>query len=184
MWRVDVSEVLIYRLWSLAGAVVLAALGVLFCAARNNCIRKIEALMRNRFVGLFVGWAALIWCVPHAQVVAPAFLLPFLIPLAIVVPVLSFFCLDHMTARAVGGVLIIVAYEVLHRSFDLNLDFAPALAVACWLIGGAGIWISGIPFHLRDALRLAAEKRSWKFFFCSLLFVFTILFTVAGVWKI
>ena len=105
-------------------------------------------------------------------------------PLALAVPVISFFCLDYMTARAAGGLAIILAYEALHRSFDLALPTAPAIAVSSWILGACGIWISGIPYHLRDAIRLAAKKTSLRLLMGLALIACGLLFAVSGIFSV
>ena len=117
-----------------------------------------ERLPRNKWIGLFGGWIALALCVPHAVVVSPAFLLPFLWPIAVAVPLLGFFYVDYPAARAVGGLLILAGYSLVHYTFDFRTPFFPLLAVAGWIAGIAGIWISAKPCAMRDYFRLAAEK--------------------------
>lgn len=166
----------LYRLWIIPAAIFLLALGILFLLARQENLQKLEKIPRSRIFGLLAGWFGLFWCIPHAQAVAPAFLLPLMKPLAVIVPIASFFCLDYMTARAVGGLLIIFSYEALHRSFELELPLAGLTAVLSWILGGCGVWISGIPHHFRDVIRLAAKSGKWKgllagvFLFCALYF--------------
>ncbi|MBQ7207856.1 MAG: hypothetical protein IJS01_08675 [Lentisphaeria bacterium] len=178
------SETVLYRLWMIPGAAALLAAGIFFLRLDEENLSKFEPLPRNRVFGMISGWFALIWCIPHAEAVAPGFLLPFLWPLALIVPVVSFFCLDYMTARAVGGLLIILAYEALHRAFDLALPLAGVVAVLSWLLGACGIWISGIPYHLRDAIRLAARKPVMRFLFGLSLIVCGLVFLVSGIFEI
>jgi len=179
-----VSETVLYRLWILPGAAALLAAGIFFLRLDGENVKKYESLPRNRVFGMVAGWFALIWCIPHAQAVAPGFLLPLMWPLALAVPVISFFCLDYMTARAAGGLAIILAYEALHRSFDLALPTAPVIAVLSWLLGACGFWISGIPYHLRDAIRLAAKKTSMRLLMGLALIACGLLFAVSGIFAV
>ena len=78
----------------------------------------------------------------------------------------------------------VLAYEALHRSFDLALPLAPLIAVLSWLLGACGIWISGIPYHLRDAMRLAAEKTSMRLLFGLSLIACALLFAVSGIFSL
>ena len=175
------NEQFFYRLWMIPGGIFLLIAGLFFLRLNAENLKRFESLPRNRYFGLAAGWFGLIWCIPHAQAVAPQFLLPLLWPLAIIVPIVSFFCLDYMTARAFGGLLIIISYEALHRSFALALPLAGVIAVISWILGGCGIWISGIPYHFRDAIRLAAAKKSWRNIFGFVLLLAGLLFTVSGV---
>ena len=89
-----------------------------------------------------------------------------------------------MTARAVGGLLIIFSYEALHRSFDLDLPLAGLIAVLSWILGGCGVWISGIPYHFRDAIRLGTKSPKWRYIFGIPLLISGLLFAVSGVFLI
>lgn len=175
------TEQILYRLWMIPGGIFLLSAGIFFQLLKPENLKRFESLPRNRYFGLVIGWLGLIWCIPHAQAVAPQFLLPLMWPLAIIVPIASFFCLDYMTARAFGAVLIIVSYEALHRSFNLALPLAGVIAVISWILGACGIWISGIPYHFRDAIRLAAEKKLWRSIFAGILLLAGVIFTVSGV---
>ncbi len=121
-----------------------------------------ERFCRNRFFGLVAGWVTLLMCVPHALVVSPAFLQNWLPVLALGLPVLCWFYLDYLAARAAAGLAILGAYEVIHLAFDCRLPGAAALTVGAWAVGIAGIWISGRPCTLRDWLRLGAAHRNWS----------------------
>ena len=81
-------------------------------------------------------------------------------------------------------VLIIVSYEALHRSFNLALPLAGVIAVLSWLLGACGIWISGMPYIFRDAIRLAAAKKLWKNLFSLPLLITGILLIVSGVFLV
>ena len=94
--------------------------------------------------------------------VSPDFLLPFLWPLAVVTPILGFFFVDYPAARAVGGLLILQGYTLVHYPFDLVLPGFPVLAVTGWLAGIAGIWVSAQPWAMRDYLRLAARSKIFR----------------------
>lgn len=121
-----------------------------------------EAWTRNKALGMVLAYVAFIVCVPYAQVVSPDFLLPFLWPLALVMPVVCALYVDYPAARAVGGLLILLAYLAVHAGFELMLPFAPALSVVSWLVGVAGIWLSAQPWKLRDLFRSGpAVRRGW-----------------------
>ena len=177
-------------LWAMAtfvsGSLMsLAALWLTLAAAPER-VGKLEKLTRNRWIGLFGGWIALALCVPHAVVVSPAFLLPFLWPIAVAVPLLGFFYVDYPAARAVGGLLILAGYSLVHYTFDFRTPGFPLLAVAGWIAGIAGIWISGKPCAMRDYFRMAAEKvwfrRLCAAFWCvgALLCIWALVMTREG----
>ncbi len=146
-----------------AAALLLIAVAGLFFAARGNTLPALRRFCRWRWPGIVFGIPALLWCVPHARAVAPESWAVAFIPLAIIVPILGYFVLDHITSRVIGGALIIAAYETIQRAFALAVPGYGFIIVLAWLYGLAGIWISGVPWSLRDALARAADKPRFKF---------------------
>lgn len=163
MNNVELFSILMARVVFAAGVLLYGAFALLTVLLNEERLAKIEPLPRNKWIGLIGGWIALAVCVPHAAVVSPAFLLPFLWPIAIAVPVLGFFFVDYPAARALGGILILMGYYLVHYTFEFKTPGFPVLAVAGWIIGVAGIWISGKPCSMRDYLRLAGRKRGFKY---------------------
>ena len=169
-----------------AGIAVFAAAAVLSLLSTEKSLPFFESLPRNRWIGLFVGWIALALCVPHAVVVTPGFLIPWLWPIALLVPILGFFTLDYPGSRALGGALILLGYYLVHFSFDFRTPGFPVLAFAGWLAGIAGIWMSGKPCAMRDYFRMAAARQKMRWLGCAfwgaeaLLAVWALLMTKGG----
>jgi len=136
--------------------------GILLAASPER-LPALEKIPRWRIPGFIIGQIALLICVPHAAVVAPAFLLPWIMPLALIVPWLAVFFVDYAFARAFGGMVILLAYETVHRSFDLSLPGGKVIAVAAWIFGIYGIWLSGYPPLLRDSIRKAAAGKRFRY---------------------
>jgi hypothetical protein len=73
-----------------------------------------------------------------------------------------------------------------HYTFDFRTPGFPLLAVAGWIAGIAGIWISGKPCAMRDYFRMAAEKvwfrRLCAAFWCvgALLCIWALVMTREG----
>lgn len=160
--------------------VIFLLLAVAFASARSGRLPKLEALTRNRYIGLLLGYPALILCVEYAKLISPGFLLPFIWPLAILIPIASFFYIDYFAARALGGVLIISSYDIVHWAFELRLPGAVAITIIAWLYGIAGIWISGKPCVLRDWFRLAAKSRKNG----VMLMILPVLAAAVTVWSV
>lgn len=158
----EISQIFWGRSAFCSGIFLYLTAAVLTFAALPERVTKFEALARNKWIGLFGGWIALALCVPHAVVVSPAFLLPFLWPVAIVVPILGFFFVDYPATRAAGGLLILLGYSMVHYTFDFRTPGFPAFAVLGWLTGIAGIWVSGKPCAMRDYFRLACSKKEFR----------------------
>lgn len=162
-----------------SGILLYLSIGILTFAALPGRVKTFEALSRNKWIGLFGGWIALALCVPHAVVVSPAFLLPFLWPLAVAVPILGFFFVDYPAARAAGGLLILLGYSMVHYTFDFRTPGFPAYAFLGWLTGIAGIWVSGKPCAMRDYFRMTAEK-GWFRILCGVLWCLAALAAAAA----
>ena len=163
----------------LSGAVIFTALGCGFFLASEKTLPRLEKFCRNRVIGLIIALPALLSCVPHAQIVAPGILQnpAVLYFLALAIPVLSYFYIDFYAARAIGGAIIILAYDLIHVAYEESLSGAVIFTVAAWIFGFAGIWMSGKPAALRDWFRAAAKKNMVKYpamavsLFCALLFL-------------
>ena len=69
-----------------------------------------DRLPRNKKAGIVLGFLALLWCVPHAEPIVFNWMLPWLYPAVILFTVLSWFFLDYLFSRAVGGLLILGTY--------------------------------------------------------------------------
>ena len=165
------SHLLQIILWSLTGAAIYALAGCLVLSADAERLPKLEKLTRNPLAGLLVGWFALLVCVPHAAAVSPGFLLKFLYPLAIIVPVIGYFKVDYPASRAVSGTLILCAYNLIHLAFDDALGSTALYAVAGWISGGFAIWCSGLPWTWRDIFRACAASRRKRIGFAAAFFV-------------
>lgn len=173
---IDMTQMLSIILWSAAGLVICLASGLIALKASPENIKQLEKLTRNKYIGLFLGWFALIACVPHAAAVSPAFLLKFLYPLALAVPVLGFFYIDYAASRAVSGTLILCSYNLVHLSFDINAPCAWLFAVCGWLTGAFAIWCSGLPWTWRDIFRKCAENKVFRNSFAGLFLFFAAVF--------
>lgn len=167
----EIPQIFWGRIVFCSAIVFYLCIGILTVSARPGKEKKFEPLARNKWIGLFGGWIALAVCVPHAVVVAPQFLLPFLWPIAIAVPILGFFFVDYPAARAAGGLLILLGYSLVHYTFDFRTPGFPLFAFLGWLTGIAGIWISGKPCAMRDYFRLVIAKQKFRYLACAVWFL-------------
>lgn len=153
----------------LCGTVIFAALSFALFTASGSHIAKLEKLTRDPRLGLIIALPALAACIPHAQIVAPGILQnpAVLWGLAIAIVLLSYFYIDYYAARALAGAVIILAYDLIHYSYEWLLPGMEFMVIMAWLSGFAGIWASGKPHALRDCFRLAASQR--RFAICSAL---------------
>ena len=173
-------EALFYLTFGL-GAAGCGFLACLLWSVKPENLRRREAWTRNRIWGLILGYIVLVSCVPYARVVAPDFLLPFLWPLALVMPPVCAYYVDYPNARAVGGALILLAYLVVHYGFDLELPGAPVLTVLAWIVGVYGIVISAQPWRLRDEFRAGRTRRRIE---AGVLALFALILLGEAIWNI
>lgn len=152
----------IFEIEMLILAGMLEALAVLVLKADGNNIAKMEKLCRNKVLGLILSLPCALLCVPLAIPVSPGFLIPWLYPLAIVMPVLSYFYLDYYASRGLAFLLILASYDIIHAAFEIHLPGAAAVTVIMMLLSIAGIWIAAKPCTLRDIFRKAAKSEMWK----------------------
>ncbi len=140
-----------------------------------------EKLPRNRPYGVVLGLAALIWCIPHARPIVFDWMVPWLWPLAIGGAILGYFFLDYLFARATGGLLILLAYYFVHGTFDFHTPGAAVLAILYWLVGIAGICISGKPCWMRDSLRAVCTRKRVRWCVGGFLMLVGIVTLIGGI---
>ncbi len=169
----------LFRILFAAGGGSILALAILFFIQNETRLPKFESLPRNKVMGFILAFPALFWCIPHAQAVAPNFLLPFLLPIAIVVPILSYFYLDYLFARSLAGLIILFSYEIVHLTFQFHTPFSGFYAILGWLFAIAGIFVAGYPYLLRDALRKSANNNIVKYSLSSSLLFLSIMIALA-----
>ena len=172
------NDAAVLFLTNLSGAAGCAWLGVMLWRTTAENLPRREAWTRHKLCGIVMAYIAFIVCVPYAKAVSPDFLIPLLWPLALIMPVVCGLFVDYPTARGVGGLAILLSYLVVHEGFEMKIPGAPFFAVASWALGIAGIWLSALPWKLRDLFR-AGEKarRAWAVF----LFVMAVLLVLETV---
>lgn len=139
-------------------AAVYAVVAVMLIKTGSGNVPQREKWCRNRWIGLALTLPAALYCVPLAYPVSPAFLTPWLWPLAAVLPFLCLYLIDYYAARGLALWMIAAGYGMIHSTFDCHVPGAGVVAVVQWLAGIAGIWISAKPCLLRDCFRKAAEN--------------------------
>ena len=155
-----------------AGSVSFAVF--LFCVKKEN-MEKMQRISRWKLPGLILGTFVLAWCIPHSMPILPDSLHKFLFPLLIVFAVCSWFVLDHLFARALGGYMILAAHLFLRENYAVQ-DLASSVQSVIFLIFGTlGIFLCGLPYRLRDAVRIQTVPR-----FRFILPVFLLVFAAAA----
>ena len=150
---------MIFRAEMLAMTALFGALTFLLGKVSPQNIGAAEKLCRDRLIGLLIALPCTLMCVPLAVPVSPGFLIVFLWPLALALPILSYFHLDCYAARAWAFALILAGYDIIHGCFDRHIPLGGAVTVLMLIQTVAGMWFSAKPCLLRDLFRRAAESR-------------------------
>lgn len=175
------NELTIFR-----AALILAAIleaGTAFWLFRRTPAKQeqTDRLPRNKYAGIALGFLALLWCVPHAEPIVFNWMLPLLYPAAILFTVLSWFFLDYLFSRALGGILILGAYYFVYGAFNFHTPGLAAFSILYWIAGITGICFSGKPCWMRDLLRSCCQSARIRWTaagFCAILSAASILAAV------
>ena len=120
---------------------------------------------RERYIGTALGIVCLVWSASHAHGLlegsAEKFRV-FLGPAVILITILSFFLLDYLFTRALGGLVLLLVNWLLHEAFVLNIPFRPLFAIICYLLGFASFFLIATPYRFRDWLEKISINRQWR----------------------
>lgn len=139
---------------------------------------------RNPWVGAVLAAAGLLWCIPHAQPILPAGLHPYLLPAVVLCTWLGYAYLDYLLARALGGLMILLAHFFLASAFAQHSPGRPVFAVACLAMGTLGICFCGKPYWLRDLIRRLASSAAWRHGAVAVLGGYALLALGLGLWHL
>lgn len=141
-------------------------------------IGTMEKMPRWKVPGIILGIFVLGWCIPHAMPILPENFHKLLIPVMAAAVIASWFVLDHLFARALGGYMILTAHLFLRETLAYESLANPVFPVICFLYGTFGIFLCGLPYRLRDLIRLELKpKYRWIFpiFFAVMFLAFLIM---------
>jgi len=140
-----------------------------------------EKLPRRVFPGVVVAALDLAWCIPHSEPIAPAGLIHWLIPIAILALWLSYQFLDYLFSRAIGGFMILSAHFFLYASFAFHAPAKPFFSVLCYVLGLTGIFFCGKPHLMRDLIRKIIGDSLWKFSIAGMVLIYALVFLGIGI---
>lgn len=123
-------------------------------------------LPREKIAGVVIAGIALVWAEMHAENMLQDFMnkgnisyVRFLVP---VILGLSFYYLEYLFTRAVGGLIVLVAVSAMDNAF---IDYMPArfiLSTFCYAWGIYALFMIGMPWIFRDCLRKAAYSENFR----------------------
>lgn len=145
-------------------APAMLAFAVYLLLVKPENVEKMQKLPRWKVPGIILGTFVLAWCIPHAMPILPENFHRLLFPFLVAVVIASWFVLDHLFARALGGYMILTAHLFLRESFAYEEISNPVFPILCFLYGTFGIFLCGMPYRLRDIVRLELKPEfRWIF---------------------
>lgn len=161
------SETLRFTILGTAFGLFLLGAGLLFWRWVPKHRDLWRSLPRERTVGTVLGFFCLTWSAFLAAPLLEGGLAPLrrLLPVVVIlVTVGSWYCLDYVLTRALGGFLLLAANFLLHEAFVAHAALRPVLSVALYLVVGAGMIMIAYPYRFRDLLEKGATNgrlRGW-----------------------
>ena len=122
-------------------------------------------LPRARGLGLVLGLVCLAWAAYHVCPLLEAGLVKYRVVVKVLVPLiaaLSYFKLDYLFARSLGGLLLLSVNHLLFAAFVERVALRPVLATLCYVIAAGGLVLIAYPWRLRDLLQKSATSRRWR----------------------
>lgn len=156
------------------------AFSVYLLKVNQENVEKMEKISRWKVPGIILGAFVLAWCVPHTMPILPDSLHKLLVPFMVAVVIASWCVLDHLFARALGGYIILTAHLFLRDSFGMEEISNPFFAVICFLYGTFGIFLCGLPYRLRDIVRLELKPK-FRWIFPAFFGILFLAFIIAGI---
>ena len=160
-------------------AALCAASAIAALKLKPELLAKVEKLPRATIPGAILGFIDLLWCIPNAEPILPEAFHVYLLPAAIILGILAWFFLDKLFARALGGLLILLAHYFHKESFADAMPAGMLFAILCFVFGTWGIFVSGKPHLMRDLLRKLCANQNWRIAVASLLGAYAVTSLIA-----
>ena len=169
---------------------LVAAAFLFFLAYASVCgPQSFTALPRHVWGGVAIGVPCLVWSAWHGCIMLEGGLAKFHVIVWLLVPtiaILSYFYLDYLFSRALGGFFILAANEMIRCAFAYAIPVRPLFSVVCLVLGVMGLFMLGTPWRMRDAILLAAkDKRYGRGFAAALIIMGIVLIglSLPALWK-
>jgi len=132
---------------------------VTYSSSRPNIAIKIP---RWRIAGMILGTLCLLWSAYEGCIMLEGDLARFHKFVWMLVPVtaiLSWFYLDFIFSRALGGFLLLAVNLSLHAVFAYNIPLRWLYSIIALIWGIAGLFLLGTPWRWRQLIELSAKNR-------------------------
>ena len=110
---------------------------------------------RMRWPGMALGAVCLVWTAWYTCQMLEGNLAkyhPLVWALVPVTLILSYFFLDFLFARSLGGLLVLCGNALIRFGFAEKVPFRGVFSVNCLLLGVLGLFLLGVPWRMRDAM--------------------------------
>ncbi|MEA2011520.1 MAG: hypothetical protein U9O87_00310 [Verrucomicrobiota bacterium] len=146
-----------------------------------------KKLPRERKIGTFIGFIVLMWAAYYSLPMLEGPLEKYRILVKLLVPVvtvLSYFYLDYIFTRALGGIMILGILFVLEKAFIHHIPARWVLSLLCYAWSIPAMYLIGAPWRFRNLLRnVAKDPKKRKIHIGLYLFsggIF-LVFTIVGI---
>lgn len=146
-------------------AAILAALGYILAFASHRQPDLWRTLPRERILGEIITIVCLVWCTVHVLPMLEGDMARFRIWVRLLAPVLavlSFFFLDYLFTRALGGLFLLMVNELLHGAFTVHLPARPVFAVVSYILAILAMFLIGTPWRFRDLIEKCRDSMHWR----------------------
>jgi len=154
-----------FRALSVGLGLALAAAGVMLGWGLIRDERRAKALPRARLAGEALAVVCLVWSAYHGSLMLEGGLAVYRKVLWAMVPVTAILVyghLDYLFARALGGLLVLTASQLIHGAFAAQVPGRVLYSLACYLVGLWGMSLMACPWWFRDLLLGAVRGASWR----------------------
>ena len=151
--------------------------------------QRFASLPRHVWGGIAIGVPCLAWSAWHACIMLEgglACLHPVVWLLVPTVAILSYFFLDYLFSRSLGGFFILAANEMIRCAFAHAIPVRPLFSLVCLIIGVMGLFMLGTPWRMRDAIELAGKDKNHGRLIAAALTIMAIVIVVLSLpalWK-
>lgn len=125
--------------------------------------------------GMVLGVVCLVWSAYHGCQMLEGDLERYRTFVWILVPVttvLSYFYLDYINARVLGGFMTLCANHLICGAFAYDVPGRSFYSIVCLLLGIVGMVGIGLPWRYRDTIRLCARNDHARMAIAGVLVVF------------
>ena len=122
-------------------------------------------LPRNREFGVVLATGCFIWAAWHAQLLLEGDLArwkPLVWGAVPVLAVLTYYHLDFLLGRALGGFILLMVPWLLHRAFTAQIHGRALYSAMTYAWSLGGMLLVAMPWRLRDLLERCRQSGAWS----------------------